>query len=90
MASLTVGCASEKTTNQKTMESIVFFLPMTAVIYQALEAKDVPANSRGLQLLVGTNGRRSNLNTGAHHCYTRAAEPGITDCRKETTAILGE
>ena len=54
MASLTVGCTSDNKTNQKTMESIVLFLPMTAVIYQSLEAKDGPATSRRLRLLSGT------------------------------------
>jgi hypothetical protein len=56
MASLTVGCTSGKTTNQKTMESIVLFYPMTAGIYRQREAKDAPATYRRLRLLGGTNG----------------------------------
>ena len=46
MASLTVGWNSDKTTNQRDYGRIMLFLPMTAVIYESLEAKDVPANSR--------------------------------------------
>jgi hypothetical protein len=56
MASLTVGCTSDKTTNQKTMESMVLFLPMTAVIYRQREAKDAPTTYRRLRLLGETNG----------------------------------